>query len=231
MSRAPLLALGLVAAALAGVITWELAGSAEQAAGVPAVPDRVASPRGTAAAPAGPGPALAGAVAQVLARPLFSPDRRPAAAAAAAAGAPEAALPRLTGVLVTADGRSAVFAGAAQPLVIREGGKLGRYTIRTIEPGLVTIQGSDGLRVLRPTFDPTRPATVAGLPQPGTPASALQSGGGLPPALPPVPGTSPRLSDGSKDAMPFDNNPAPSGQDILRSQATRAPAVVAPISR
>lgn len=228
MSRAPLLALGLVATALAGVITWELAGSAEPAPGMPAAPDRTASPRSTVAAPAGPAPA--GAVTQILARPLFSPDRRPAATAAAA-GASEAPLPRLTGVLVTADGRSALFAGVAHPLVIREGEQLGRFTVRAIEPGLVTIQGSDGLRVLRPMFDPARPVTVAASPQPGTPAPPLHSGTDLPPMPPPVPGTSPGLPDGSKDAMPFDKNPAPSGQDILRIQATRVPAVVAPSPR
>ena len=228
MSRTPVLALGLLAAALASGIAWELSDPAEQMSALPAVVDRVVSAGATTVALAGPAPA--GVDVQILARPIFSPDRRPAAAVAGAAGS-ETPLPRLTGVLVTADGRSAVFAGGAQLLVVREGGQLGRYTIRKIEPGLVKIEGSDGFRVLRPTFDTERPTAAVGLspsgsPQPRPPFSTL-----VPPAPNTVPSPSPRPPDGPRGSMTFDSNPAPSGQDILNNQATQMPAVGTPVSK
>ena len=228
MSRTPVLALGLLAAALASGIAWELSDPAGHISALPAVVDRVASTGATTVALTGPAPA--GADVQILARPIFSPDRRPAAAVAGAAGS-ETPLPRLTGVLVTADGRSAVFAGGAQLLVVREGGQLGRFTIRRIEPGLVKIEGSDGLRLLRPTFDTERPTAAVGLSpsgplQPRPPFSTL-----VPPAPNTVPSPSPRPPDGPRGSMTFDSNPAPSGQDILNNQATRIPAAGTPVSK
>jgi hypothetical protein len=95
-------------------------------------------------------------MAAALARPLFSPSRRPSSqAVTAAAAAPFADLPRLSGILVTPTGRSAIFApsGGGKPVVATEGSTLGTYVVRSIEPEQVTLAGPKGTRVLHPAFD------------------------------------------------------------------------------
>ena len=121
-------------------------------------------------------------VAEVLARPLFSPGRRPAAEAAGPAAA-AAALPRMTGVIVTPAGRRAIFVnGAGKPTVVTEGERIGAYAVQSIEAGRVTLAGPDGQRVVATAFDP-KPAPRTTGPAPGLP--------GLddPPPTPAVPGT------------------------------------------
>jgi hypothetical protein len=103
-------------------------------------------------------------VATVLARPLFSPDRRPAADAASVAGSSLPGLPRLAGILVGPFGRSAIFAAdGSKPIVVQEGGRVGAYTVRSIEMTQVRIVGPDGAQVLNPSFDqaPNKSATGA----------------------------------------------------------------------
>lgn len=95
-------------------------------------------------------------VGNILARPLFSPDRRPAAGMddAAAAGVP--GLPRLTGILVGPFGRSAIFAGnASKPVVLGEGGRIDAYTVRSIDATEVRLDGPSGVQRLQPEFDTT----------------------------------------------------------------------------
>jgi hypothetical protein len=93
-------------------------------------------------------------VTAVLARPLFSPDRRPAADAASVAGSSLPGLPRLAGILVGPFGRSAIFAAdGSKPIVVQEGGRVGAYTVRSIEVAQVQIVGPDGVQVLNPSFD------------------------------------------------------------------------------
>jgi hypothetical protein len=124
-------------------------------------------------------------VATILGRPLFSPDRRPMEVE----GEADAGLGRLTGVMVTEAGKTAIFAGSAneKPLVVREGAHIGRYVIASINADGVTIIGSGGQRVLHPSFDPSPPpvrttevsqATPGGTPrfQPGAPRPATQNG-------------------------------------------------------
>ena len=95
-------------------------------------------------------------VAAVLARPLFSPDRRPAAdAVTVASGRTVPGLPRLAGILVGPFGRSAIFAtNGAKPIVVQEGGRVADYTIKSIEATQVHLLGPDGAQVLYPSFEP-----------------------------------------------------------------------------
>ncbi len=147
--------------------------------------------------------------ATVLARPLFSPGRRPPAAAAAP-GAVAPSLPRVAGIMVTPAGRRAIFAEkGAKPLVLGEGGQVGGFTVQSIRAGQVTVRGPEGVRVLSPTFDPDAPAPASaaakaapsplGLSIPGLPGFQLQARppglGGIPGlAAPPLPSPAPRAA-------------------------------------
>jgi len=114
--------------------------------------------------PPGPGPEQEQAlVARLLARPLFNLGRHPAAVEppAAAAGV---ALPRLTGVLISAQARNAIFsaAGDGKPVVVGVGGSVSAFRVQAIEAGQVTLVEAGGnTRLLRPSFDPRPPSTQA----------------------------------------------------------------------
>ncbi len=207
MSAAPFLFVGALALGLSGAVAWELMGPVEAARGPG--PARAADVR--AEPVAAPPVDAAGDVAAILARPLFSPGRRPLAPNVVAEATPAAAaLPRLTGVLVTGAGKSAIFAAQPRATVVGEGGRLGRFTVRSIEPGRVVVIGPDGARTVEPSFDPSRPVPAAAAPRPqlGLPLLA--------------PGAFPPLQEGAKDAMPFNQVPTPSGLAILRNAATQA---------
>ncbi len=148
--------LGLVALGLAGVIGVEL--SAPPARRVPPAAPASAASRAPVLAP----DAAATRWAQVLlARPLFSPDRRPPDVVRSAAAAH--ALPRLAGVLVGPEGRRALFAGG---VVLAEGGALGPWRVAGIAAGQVTLTGPGGVRVLRPAFAALVPMTPIPPPPP-----------------------------------------------------------------
>lgn len=232
-ARIVLPCLALLAAGLGWTLAWELL---QQGAAPPppVAPPPAAEPQATS--PATPPNPAAEWAAVLRARPPFSPDRRPPAPGPTAA-APETPLPRLAGIMVTPEGRSAIFAARPQPLVVREGGIVGRFSIQRIEPGQVTLAGPDGIRTLRPTFDPTAgPRTqpgptlpglaLPGLPLPGLAQLPLTLPGARPVTggeAPPIPGTSPTLAEASQDAMPFESIAAPTGMDIIRNQARRQP--------
>lgn len=148
----------VVAAALLAVIAGEVIGGAEPP--MVAHPLRVAS---AANAPIAVPDRTADEVATLLARPLFSLTRRPPPAAATngVATAPDAPLPRLAGVLVDGGDRRAIFAGAPKPLVLREGARVGAFTISRIAPGRVALIGPDGTREIRPQFDAMQTVAVA----------------------------------------------------------------------
>jgi hypothetical protein len=102
-------------------------------------------------------------VATILARPLFSPDRRPVAvAAAAASGNPmPQGLPRLAGVIVGPFGPSAIFAvEGGKPTVVKESGRIDIWDVRVVNVGTVRINGPGGARTLHPSFElaPDAPA-------------------------------------------------------------------------
>jgi hypothetical protein len=149
---------GAAALCLACVVAFELRGA------TPAPPALAASRTpAPVAAKSPPGPGAKGRSAQqvsvILARPLFTPGRRPEAADAAAASVD---LARLTGILVGPSGKAAIFAGRSggKPVVIEEGARIGRYVIGTIEANAVTVIGPEGTRVLHPSFDPSPPAVA-----------------------------------------------------------------------
>ena len=166
----------LPAAALAGVIGLELANFLAPLPEPPPVPVAAGAPHVAVRRAALP----AGWQVTLLARPLFSPGRRPPRVADGGARTP--GLPRLTGVVVAPDGRRAIFAGGK---VLAEGAMLGRYRIAAIEVGRVTLQGPEGPEVLRPAFaggartaPPARAATLAAArpaPEPEPPASPLRA--------------------------------------------------------
>lgn len=158
MTRLPFLLLGLVAAGLAAVIARQLeAGPAVD----PAPPVAAYRPAAATAPAVAPAPDRALWVATSVARPLFSPDRRPPPAEAAA-GATSGPVepPRLTGILITPTGRRAIFAGAREPLILQEGGRIGGYLVHSISAAQVTVLGPSGPRTLQPSYAP-RPAEAA----------------------------------------------------------------------
>jgi hypothetical protein len=206
MTRHAIPALGALACVLGGLL-WHALTVPETPGDAPGVTPSGASsgallePVPPRAAARGRSDDVAADVAKILARPLFEANRRPPAAAPVAAAA--AVVPRVTGLVVTASGRSAIFAvpGDPRPVVVGQGGRVGVFTVRSIEAGAVTLLGPDGPLVLRPSF--AAPTTVAapGAATPGTapgadnrPRGAAASAGpvagppgaGLPP-LPPGP--------------------------------------------
>jgi hypothetical protein len=122
-------------------------------------------------------------LATVLARPLFSRDRKPTPPDAKPGTATTlAALPRLTGVIVGPFGRTAIFAGAdgGKAIVAGEGTAVGPYTVQSIQPGGVTVTGPKGEQMVALSGDATtRSALAAEIPRP-----PLQP----PPGLPGLPG-------------------------------------------
>jgi hypothetical protein len=154
-----LLILGAMAAGLAGIIGLELYEAALDEGPTPIAPISLQAEK-----PPDLGLATvhsdqaARYVTAILARPLFSPTRRPDETAANKA-AKATDLGRLTGVLVSPAGKSAIFVGptGGKPIVVGEGGRIGEYVVRSIEAGAVTITGSEGQRVLHPAFDPNPP--------------------------------------------------------------------------
>lgn len=199
----------LVAAALVAVIWLELH-SHFRDSGTMTPPSAAVLPTVPAGHPAAPDPGrIAQWAAAILARPLFSPDRRPPGVAVADAPVAVApSLPRVAGIVVTPAGRRAIFAEkGTKPLVLGEGGQVGGFTVQSIQAGQVTVRGPEGVRVLSPTFDPDAPAppppgaappppslSVPGLPGFQLPARPPGFGGipGL--AAPPPPGPAPRAA-------------------------------------
>jgi general secretion pathway protein N len=103
---------------------------------------------------------------QILARPLFNPDRHPVGGGAGAQG-----LPRLTGIIVAGSQRVAIFAAPANghPIIAQAGGRIGAYEVQTVADEGVTVVGPEGTSMVRPAFDSTRPVAAAarpGVPQP-----------------------------------------------------------------
>jgi hypothetical protein len=156
------LLLAALAAGLAVVLALE-SGAPDQA------PDTAAAlPAATPGVAGVPDQAVLTALApRLLGRPLFSPDRRPAARAAPAPDATETDLPRLAGVIVGPARRSAIFADTAgHPHIAAEGASIGRFTVRAITPGQVTVTSSDGDRVLRPSYADAKAPDSAASPEP-----------------------------------------------------------------
>jgi hypothetical protein len=147
-----------IAAVLLAIIAWEI-GSAPQPSEAPSHP-----PARLGASPANEPQAdlTRDWITTVLARPLFSPDRRPAPNTPVVSGTGLPGLPRLTGILVGPFGRSAIFvANGRKPIVVAEGARIEAYTVKSIEAAGVRVLGPEGMQVLHPTFQPS-PDRAAG---------------------------------------------------------------------
>lgn len=150
MSRV-LIGASLVAASLSAVLFWEVQNPWRPDPGAlrhPPLPGLVVD---------GPAPdttdAAEGWTATALARPLFRDDRRPPRASVEPVAAQDVPA-RLAGVMTGPFGNRAIFmaAGAAKPVVAEAGGRVGRFVIRSIEPGRVVVDIDGGVRTLLPAF-------------------------------------------------------------------------------
>jgi hypothetical protein len=190
-TRTILLALGAIATLLLAVIVWDvLAGTVFVAEDT--IPP-VAAPLPAKQGPAPPTPPdqTDAWLATVLARPLFSRDRRPTEAGAKAASAKAPVLPRLTGVIVGPFGRTAIFAAGDgdKGVAVVEGKMIGPYTIEAIEPGGITVSGPQGRQRVMLSGDAKLRDTLVVAPPPAvSPLGLPQPPGAQPPGPPqPVP--------------------------------------------
>jgi hypothetical protein len=95
----------------------------------------------------------------VLSRPLFSADRRPESVDTGHTHA----LARLSGIIISGDSRSAIFAAKGQkPTIVSEGGEVGGYRLLHISYDSVELDGLSGTLTLHPQFPlPTSAAAPA----------------------------------------------------------------------
>lgn len=112
---------------------------------------------------------------ETVARPLFSPDRRPTATDAHRVRG----LPRLTGIIVNGARRVAIFAAASggAGTVVEAGSRVGAYEVKDVTDAGVTVIGPEGVTVIRPIFDPGPPirgSKPAPLPRPEIPKPTMK---------------------------------------------------------
>ena len=91
----------------------------------------------------------------ILARPVFSISRRPPRAVAGSKSETAAGQARLSGIMITREGRRAIFApdGGGRPMVLAEGATVNGVVINRILPDRVLLVGG---HTLQPTYDHTR---------------------------------------------------------------------------
>lgn len=140
--------------------------------------------------------------AEVLARPLFAPGRRPDATAQAKAAN---TLPRLAGIIVSAGTASAIFMAPGQkPQIAGMGGQVGAYAVQSIDPDEVRLRGPQGVLALHPQFPP---ATARGAARDSAreAAQAAIAPAAPPPSQPPPPGPGPGPDKPLPRATPTSN--------------------------
>ena len=105
-------------------------------------------------------------VAAILARPLFSPVRRPAPSAHRANQ--DKTTPRLSGIIIDGANRLAMFAGphGGKPITVTKGERVGNWVVVLVQPGWVTLAGPEGLRRIRPMFAHAPATSLARAPNP-----------------------------------------------------------------
>jgi hypothetical protein len=135
----------VLACLLALLLLYELL-PARGGGALPAIPDRrIAATADDTAARA------AGWAALILARPLFRADRRPLAVLTTGAG--DETPPRLSAIVITATGSSAIFINAdGSASVLAAGGHDGAFEVRAITPDSVRLDGPAGGLTLHPQF-------------------------------------------------------------------------------
>jgi hypothetical protein len=94
-------------------------------------------------------------VAVALARPLFSPDRRPARGPGAGAVAADPTLPRLAGIVASPAETVAIFqgAGGVKPVVAQNGQTVEGWKVITIAADWVILRKANNQITLMPQFD------------------------------------------------------------------------------
>jgi hypothetical protein len=142
--------LTLVILGLSGTIALELADRHTQPAGSPVI-DTL---RPKAVAVSLPMPSQTDVDArmnEILARPMFSPERKPIGSAAKNV----AGLTRLTGTVVTNSAKIAIFAASSDrhPFIAKEGTHINAYEVKNISGSGVTVVGPAGVLVITPHFD------------------------------------------------------------------------------
>lgn len=87
---------------------------------------------------------------EILARPLFAPDRRPVAGVAAA----DPTLPRLAGVISTPEGIIAIFQpeNGGKPVLVHSGEQVAGWDVEGIAGQQVTLRKGGQSMVLHPRF-------------------------------------------------------------------------------
>jgi hypothetical protein len=95
-------------------------------------------------------------IAAILARPLFSPSRRPPKAdTGKVADDGGLADSRLAGIVIEDGRRFAIFAPeGAKLLTVTEGETISGWRVDSISPREVALSGPDGTKTLQPKFDP-----------------------------------------------------------------------------
>jgi hypothetical protein len=105
--------------------------------------------------------------AVVLARPLFSPDRRPGRGPGAGAAGADPTLPRLAGIIASPAEAVAIFqgAGGAKPVVAQHGGMVDGWKVMTIAVDEVILRKANNQVALMPQFDGAAVIANAKLPR------------------------------------------------------------------
>lgn len=155
MNGGALAGLAALALGLSGTIGLEILAWQARPEGTALVRPVSVTPSDAPAAPAEPPDGHEDPLNTILGRPLFSPDRRPAASGARSVSG----LPRLAGIVVTGSRRTAIFAASpgGKPVIADEGVRIGVYDVKAISEAGVTVAGPEGTMVLRPMFDPAPP--------------------------------------------------------------------------
>jgi general secretion pathway protein N len=158
MTRRAMLVLACLAVALGGVIAIESKPETVRE-GLPPPGDIMRL--GRVAAHAGDTKQVQTWVDVILARPLFSPSRRPLARAGS--GNSDPGFPRLTGIIIMPHQREAIFAvpGKTKQIVVTAGSRLNGVLIKSIDAGSVVVVDAAGARRLRPSFAAAATSTAA----------------------------------------------------------------------
>jgi|SRR5579863_604106 len=118
-------------------------------------------------------------VSVILARPLFSPTRRPPPTSQSEnSNNVELGGARLTGIVITPNARLAIFdIKGAKAVVLNEGETMSGWRVDSIAPGEVSLLGPGGSKTLQPKLDTSHTVSSnTGAPgQPPPPSDAPRS--------------------------------------------------------